>query len=511
MEKIAQRADLVEDEIVRANIGGVDLALYQVEGKVFASSNVCPHADCLLHENGVVMGQAVECSCHGSTYDLATGENINPPASDPLQVYPAEFRDDEVFIGQSRSEGDAVQESHAFVAYPSVEGAECPYPFYDWARINQPVYQIPGQSYFFVTRYKDLVEVAANPDRFSSVGRALGSEPTCPRTTASGIRVSAMVESDPPEHRIHRRLAAELLTPKALSSYRPMVEELSNNLIDSLIDAGECDFVTDFANKLPPLVTARMAGFADDILDQLHVWGQIEASGAPFLPAERLAEHRAVGASMLAFVTTAVRDRFEHRRDDGISRLIDLQIERDGVFDEDYVIAQASVILGGGTTTTSHMLAMAMLIMLEQDGQADHMRANSAALRLFIDEALRLEAPVQWVPRRVTEDCELGGTFLPAGSHLLLGFGSANRDPDQFEDPELFDPARRSNGGVAFGSGPHICLGLALARLELMTAFERILDRMTNIQLVPGQSLEHIGSPSFRGLKSLRIRFQKRT
>jgi len=319
-----------------------------------------------------------------------------------------------------------------------------------------------------------------------------------------------MTESDAPDHSVHRSFAFQLLNPKALRDYRPMILKLVEELIDSFIDQGEVEFVSGFASKLPALVTARMAGFPNSLLEDSHAWGQIEASGAPFLPPEKYEEHLRARDSMVEYVRSAIEARADHPPDDGIGKLIKLQVERDGQFNLPYVRAQAAVLLAGGTTTTAHMLGMGLLLLIRRPEVLRRVSEDKTLIRLFLDEALRVEAPVQWVPRRVAQDVELGGVKIPAGSHVFLGWGSANRDETVFENPDAFDIDRdATHKHVSFGHGPHACLGLPLARLELTIAFEQLLTRLKDIRLKPGAEPRHIDSPSFRGLRSLPITFRR--
>ncbi|MET0984625.1 MAG: cytochrome P450 [Steroidobacteraceae bacterium] len=394
------------------------------------------------------------------------------------------------------------------VAYPSVEGAECPYPFYSWAHREHPVYQLPGKSVYFVSRHEDVRFVTEHPEIFSSVGKTLGSKPEPQPTTASGVEIRAMMESDGADHDAHRKFTSQLLEPRAMRGYRPMIEAISSELIDSFIERGHCDFVTDYANKLPGLVTARVAGLPDSLVEDLRAWGQIEASGAPFLPPERFAEHLATRNSMISYVRKALEERLQSPRNDGLTHLLQVQQQRDGQLSLPYVTLQAAVFLAGGTTTTAHMLAMALLLLIQHPEQMQKVASNSKAIGPFIEEALRLESPVQWVTRRVATDTVLGGAHMASGSHVIIGFGAANRDDAEFQAADRFDAERKGvNRHVAFGRGPHTCIGQLLARTEMMIAFEHLLARLKNIALAPGADLSHIESPSFRGLKSLRIHF----
>ncbi|MET0657125.1 MAG: cytochrome P450, partial [Steroidobacteraceae bacterium] len=195
-------------------------------------------------------------------------------------------------------------------------------------------------------------------------------------------------------------------------------------------------------------------------------------------------------------------------REDGLTLLLHAQQQRDGALSLPYVTLQAAVFLAGGTTTTAHMIAMAMLLLLQHPEQMQKVVGSSKAIAPFIEEALRMESPVQWVTRRVTRDTALGGVSMAAGSHVIIGFGAANRDDSEFQAADTFDVERKGvNRHVAFGRGTHTCIGQLLARTEMAIAFEHLLSRLKNISLEPDADLRHIESPSFRGLKSLRIRF----
>jgi cytochrome P450 len=401
-----------------------------------------------------------------------------------------------------RAEGDCP------MAYPSLEGSECPYPFYTWARDKHPVYQLPGTTFYFLSRHADVDHVMMNPELFSSVGRTLGTRPEPRPRTASGIEIRPLMESDDPDHRRHRQFLFQLLNPAAMARYRPFIAEICDTLIDRFIEAGECEFVAAFSAPLPALVTARVAGFPDSVIEDLGRWGRIEASGAPFLPPERFAEHVACRNAMVEYVQKALEERLETPREDGLSQLLRSQIERDGELCMPYIALQAMVLLAGGVSTTAHMVAMAMQQLLQHPEQLHKVKADRSLIPAFIEEALRLETPVQWLPRRVVEDVEIAGVRIPAGSHVIMGLAAANRDGREYAEPDTFNVERKGgNRHLGFGRGMHNCIGQALARTEMTIAFDKLFTRLNNLRLAPDNDFRHLESASFRGLERLHIFF----
>lgn len=399
------------------------------------------------------------------------------------------------------------------IPYPSTEGAECPFPFYAEVRSAGGVYQIPARpDLFLLTRHADVQYVTDHPEIFSSFGRNVDWVPNEPPVLPSGVTVRTMIEADPPEHTIHRNYVRTPFLPSRIRALTPMITSIADRLIDKFESDGTCDFVADYATLLPAQVTLDVMGIPSSMLEDLHRWGQIEASGAPFLPPERYQRHLDVGKSMQESINVLLRARRETPGDDLLSTLIDDQIERDGEYSEDYVRLQAAVLLAGGVITTAHMLGSTMLLLLEHPSSLAEIIADPALIRPLIEESLRLESPVQWVGRRVLEDVELGQQHIPAGSHVLCGWGAANRDESEFPDPDEFRLDRENaHKHLAFGRGPHFCLGAALARAEATVAFERLFSRLTNFRLVPGADVRRIDSPSFRGLQSLPILFNRVT
>jgi cytochrome P450 len=395
------------------------------------------------------------------------------------------------------------------VNYPSTDGAECPFPLYAFWRVQAPVYQLPDRpDVYVVSRYEDVKNVARDPATFSSVGS---------RTRLNGFGFVGestpgltIVESDPPDHRAKHDLAFDALKPGRIRDHAGWIQEIVDGLIDRFIERGECEFVGEFARRLPVAVTARFFGIPDDDLPLLEQWADLEVSGLSWMPPDRQERQRRNALEMGEYLERLVRDRHENAGTDFVSQMILSQAERDGEPDLDEILAISSNVLAGGAATTQHMLGGALLLLLEHPDQLERCRNEPSWIPRVLNEAMRLESSVQWVPRIVMSDTEIAGTPIPADSYVLIVFASANRDPERFEDPDRFDPSRRDVGDqIAFGTGIHSCIGAPLARLEGRIAVERLLARLVDIRLAPGHEIRHVPSPSFRGLQSLPIIFSK--
>jgi cytochrome P450 len=393
------------------------------------------------------------------------------------------------------------------VDYPSVEGAESPFGVYDHWRREAPVYRIPDRpDVYVVSRYADVLAVARDPVTFSSVRSRTG-------LNGFGFMGEAtsgenLVESDPPVHDLKHKLTFTALKPGRIKEHAGWIEEIVDALIDRFAARGSCDFVDELARPLPVAVMARLFGIADADRPLLEQWSDLEVSGLSWMPAERLQSQLELGQAMGRYMTGVVAERAERPGDDFVSELIRAQKELRGAFDAAEIATLATNVLAGGAATTQHMLGGAMLLLLEHSDELARCRADASRIPRVLEEAMRLESSVQWVPRVVTRDTEVAGTPIPAGAYVLIVFASANRDGGRFDEPDAFRPDRKNlYNHIAFGTGIHTCIGAPFARLEGRIAIERVLMRLSEIRVAPGAEIRHVSSPSFRGLSRLPLEF----
>jgi cytochrome P450 len=214
---------------------------------------------------------------------------------------------------------------------------------------------------------------------------------------------------------------------------------------------------------------------------------------------------------MKEYLEAAILDRHASPRDDVLSEIVHAQVERDGELRLDYLRAEAGLLLAGGFVTTAHMIASAMLLLLRHPDAHERVRADRSLIKKLLEEALRVESPVQWQPRVTTVDTEVAGVEIPAGSLVLVLLAAANRDDAAFAAADELDLGRpASPPHVAFGYGTHFCLGAPLGRLEGRIAFERLLTRLGAIRLAEGQeAVTSLESTIFRGPKALHLTFER--
>jgi cytochrome P450 len=391
------------------------------------------------------------------------------------------------------------------ITYPSLDGAECPYPQYEHLLRAAPVYQVPGSTDFLVTSHALVSQAAKDWRTFSSAGSRSEHNPF--NETGSGKTTHSLIETDPPAHRAVRDLCAQAFKPAMLTARIPRIEAVCDELIDAFLPSGEADLVCDYAEHVPLRVMAEFLGFDDADLNWLSGWSRVDNGGLSFLPPDVQETQRRNAQRATAALSEVLLDRHANPRDDGLSLLIRTYVEKSD-FDLDFLRDNVVTLIRGGVITTAHLIGMTMHLLLEHPSLLADAAADEDVLRRLVEESLRVESPVQWTPRRVRADTELGGVPIPAGSRVLLMWGAANRDGSVFASPEEFRADRTNLAAqAAFGLGPHFCLGAPLARLEATMAIGALLRRLSHLELLP-QPFDHAASAQFRGLNHLYVRFE---
>jgi cholest-4-en-3-one 26-monooxygenase len=377
--------------------------------------------------------------------------------------------------------------------------ARDPHEDWAWMRENAPVYHDPNSDVWAITRYEDLRAVSTRPGDFSN------HENIRPKTG----HVPMMISMDDPEHAKRRRLVSRGFTPRRVADKEPRIREICDGLLDRVLQRGECDFVWDVAAWLPLIVIADMLGVAPEDHERLLRWSDLLLEGTAG-DLDKLEEATTAFGEYYAYQAEVIEDRRGCPRQDLVSVLIDAEVDGQRLDDES-LIWESLLILIGGDETTRHVISGGMLELLRHPDALARLREDPARLPRAIEEMLRWVSPIKTMSRTVTRDVELGGQTIPAGDEVLLTYPAANRDGAVFADADVFDIDRVDNPHVAFGHGPHFCLGASLARLELKVLFERVLERMDDIELaVAPEALERRSSSFVSGLESLPLRFAAR-
>jgi cytochrome P450 len=290
---------------------------------------------------------------------------------------------------------------------------------------------------------------------------------------------------DPPEHARYRRVLQPFFSPRGTASWRPMVRRLAGELIDAFAGRGECDLVAELAVPLPAQVFLTLFGLPLEDRDRLIAWKEALLNNFGFQAGEPPSERAArVGAELYGYLVGHIARR---RRQGGGGDLLGLLLADDGderLSDEEILGLSFLFVLAGLETVTS-ALSTAFAALAARPALRRRIAADPAAIPDAVEELLRFDGPVVFVPRIAVEDVELAGQLIPAGSYVMVTIAVANRDPAEHADPDTIEVGRQERH-LAFGVGPHRCLGSHLARMEMRCALEEWHRRIPEYELTPG-------------------------
>jgi cytochrome P450 len=346
-----------------------------------------------------------------------------------------------------------------------------PYPYYAELRRTAPVQGIAGRGMWAVSRHADVSFALKRPDLFSSSIMADRQDLPADQT---------LLASDPPAHTGLRKRVERSFSPRRVRALADRLEALAAELVGAFAPNGRCELIAALAAPLPVMMIAELMGIDPARHDDFKRWADAvitRGTGRP-LPEPRRGELDAQVAAFKSFLGEVIAARRATPGDDLISALV-----RQGDDDGDgaglspaQVLNFSVLLLLGGSETTTNLIGNALRALLAHPPELARVRADPTLLDAVVDEALRYDAPVQSVLRRTTAEVELAGQRLPAGSVVLLLLASANRDEQVFADPDRFRLDRPDLKSLAFGNGPHYCLGATLARMEARAALRPVLS-----------------------------------
>lgn len=366
-----------------------------------------------------------------------------------------------------------------------------------WMREHAPVYWDPGSRTWGIAGYHDIKLVSRRPEDFCS---------------GDGIRPDSgplpmMIDMDDPEHKLRRRLVSAGFTPRRVAAQRERLRRICDEIIDEVCERGECDLVRDIAAQLPLIVIGDALGFAPEDRQKLLTWSDdmlraLTGGDAPDL----LARAMEAFAGFNDHAARVVADRRSCARDDLISALVHATV--DGArLDDESLLQESLLILIGGDETTRHVISGGIWQLFLHPGQRDELARDPSAIPAAVEEMLRWVSPIRNMARTATRDTVLHGQKISEGDKLLLLYPSANRDADVFTDPEVFEVTRSPNEHLAFGNGPHFCLGNSLARLEMAVMLEVLLARLPDLEPVSRDEPAYRPANFVSGYESMPVRF----
>ncbi len=381
-----------------------------------------------------------------------------------------------------------------------------PHERFRWMRDEAPAYFEPDVDelggLWGLTRHADIMYASKHPEIFCS-GKSSRPEPDS--------WIPSMINLDDPLHKRRRNLVNRGFTLRRVADHEPKLHALCDELIDAVIERGECDFVADIARWVPMVVIGDMLGVAPEDRDMLLRWSDEMLGGgaaAEIEDEEARREHsREIVMEYLRYAQGVLADRREREpTDDLMSILMHAELDGDRLAEEE-ILQESLLILIGGDETTRHVMTGGLRALLDHPEQMQVLRDDPSKIPTAVEEMLRWVTPIQNMNRTLTREIEMHGEKMREGERVLLLYPAANRDERQFPDPDTFDVSRTPNDHVAFGGfGTHFCLGASLARLELRVLFEHVLRRMPDLALA-SDDLPLRPSNFIVGIEEMPVRF----
>jgi cholest-4-en-3-one 26-monooxygenase len=348
-----------------------------------------------------------------------------------------------------------------------------------------PTPREPQGGFWLLTRYDDVTQTAKNTKVFaSSSGTTLTDAPP-PTAPVEWLMVRyGFAHLDPPEHPMHRQIIAPSFTPRAIAAFETKIRALADEILDGACAAREIDFAARVAVRFPvAVVFGAVMGLPQEDFARAARWGDVViAPSDPEFASERGAVTGAV-EDLYQYALETMAARRKNPTDDVLSALAHARTPEGKPISEAMFTRFFWSLAIGAFDTTASTIAAGMLALVRFPEQHERLRADASLLPSAVEEMLRWESPVVYFRRTATEDTEIRGRAIGRGQRVAMCFASANRDEEVFPAADTFDVGRHPNEHVAFGYGPHFCLGARLARVQTRILFERIMERGISVEL----------------------------
>ena len=386
-----------------------------------------------------------------------------------------------------------------------------PYPLYHKLRSEDPVHWDRFLHTWVVTRYPDVLNVlhsfsadrTPTPEQLTAMGLS-GLNPI------AKVMVKQMLFMDAPAHTRLRGLASAAFTPRKMELLRGHIQEIADDLLDRVGARGHMDVIADFAAPMPAIVTAEMLGVPTEDHVNLKKWSTdfAEMLGNFQHNPDRIPRVLESTNNLTDYFQAAI-DRMRHNPREGlIHSFMTAEVDGDRLTDEE-IVANCIVTMVGGQETTTNLIGNGLLTLMRNPEQLAQLRDDRSLIPSAVEELLRYESPSQHTGRIAREDVKIGDKEIGKGQAVMAIMAAANRDPERFPDPDRLILDRSDNKHLAFGWSSHFCFGAPLARIEGQIAFETLLRRLPNPELVP-EPLTWRNNSGLRGLMALPVNFSKK-
>ncbi|MBV9989812.1 MAG: cytochrome P450 [Alphaproteobacteria bacterium] len=388
---------------------------------------------------------------------------------------------------------------------PSSFASGHPFAQYRWLRENAPVFwheEPDGKGFWAVTRFKEVWEVDRDFQNFSSEPTIMIADPAAEAANAFG-GYKMMLMMDPPQHTAYRKLIRGEFTAPLTAGRVPRMNALARQIVDAVIADGACDFVERVAGEMPSYVIAELLGIPLDdgrelykLTEAIHTAPEAQEAGAGAMAVFKMFEYG----------RKVIDEKRARPGEDLATRLLQAEVDGKRLEDIEFLLFFLLLVDAGGDTTRN-LLSSGLIALLSNPDQLAWLMADlPGRVASAREELLRYTTPVVYMRRTAKHDVVLGGEQIRAGDKVVMYFGSANRDPAKFERPDALDLSRTPNEHIAFGTGPHGCLGQHIARIEIDAILIEVLSRMKDIEIM-GRP-EWLASNFISGPKHLNVRFR---
>jgi cytochrome P450/nitrite reductase/ring-hydroxylating ferredoxin subunit len=510
-----------------------------------AFQDTCTHEECPLSD-GELDGPVVVCPCHGSEFDVRTGDVLTPPALEPLPIYEAREEDGELLVrlAPPAAAAAAVEEraahvphdvaAAATVAAPSLEGLtldhvdltdldvweqRVPHDWFALLRREAPLHwqdEEHGKGFWSFTRYDDVVAMSKHWETYSSERGGTSLQDLTPEELEAR---KSMIDTDPPAHTRLRAIVNKGFTPRVVGAYEERIRGLARGILERAFRRERFDWVDDVASEIPMWVFSEIMGLpVDDRRLLIELGDRILGNTDPEVMGEEFVEERALqdpelrklpfsspfSLELMEYGRRLGEARRREPRDDITTRLVEAEVDGSRLDDREFGVFFI-LLTTAGNETTRHTISLGLLALLEHPEEAARLVADPALAPLAADEVLRFAHPVHHFRRTATRDVVVHGRRIATGDKVLMWYASGNFDEDKFPDPYRFDVARAPNRHLTFGlGGPHFCLGAHLAKLEVRIWLEEMAPYLGRVQL-DGDPVR-LRSSFFNGIKRLPVR-----
>ncbi len=388
----------------------------------------------------------------------------------------------------------------------SKEQLDDPYPFFQRARNEEPIFYSELVNAYVITRYDDVLNILKNPTQFSSAKslQAVGDlTPEVVEVLRQGFPFVSLINSDGEQHKRLRAPFVKVFAPERLGTVENSIYAIANKLVDNFINDGKVEIVSKFAHPLPLEVILTMYGVPLEKMELVKESGNsTSALFSTKLPPERQIECAKNYVALQQYLASLIEQRRSAPGDDLISELqsSDLTLP-------EQVLLLCEIVIAGHKTTAS-LIGTALKLLVEDSQTWQNLHENPSLIPIALEEVLRYDTPAQSMVRVTTQEVTLSGTTIPEDSRVLILYGSANRDSEEFIDGDRFNLERFQDTPVnhlAFSHGKHHCTGFNLARRQVRIALEVLSTRIPNLRITPNQELNHIPTLLDRGYERLNL------